>query len=273
MMKLSFLLAVATALATAQAGAANAPAEPEVRARNSPEAIADLCRFARRGDAESQYELAFLYAHGKGGERHDDWAAYLFSAASLQGHVFAEKMLRTVTWPVASAPPCFTEVIALPPPPSRYPAPPPHIDALVRKLAPQYKLSPQLVLSIIAVESNFNTAAISPKSAMGLMQLIPQTAARFGVINPFDAQQNIRGGMAYLRWLLAYYEGDVVLVAAAYNAGEGAVNQYRGVPPFYETREYVRRVVLRFGNTTQPFDASVTSPSPQIHVLRKVAKR
>ena len=199
--------------------------------------------------------------------------SYLFTAASLQGHVFAEKMLRTVTWPVASAPPCFTEVIALPPPPGRYPPPPPHIDALVRKLAPQYKLSPQLVLSIIAVESNFNTAALSPKNAMGLMQLIPQTAARFGVINPFDAQQNIRGGMAYLRWLLAYYEGDVVLVAAAYNAGEGAVNQYRGVPPFYETREYVRRVVLRFGNTTQPFDASVTSPSPQIHVLRKVAKR
>jgi soluble lytic murein transglycosylase-like protein len=243
-----------------------------VNPRNSPQAIADLCRLARRGDAESQYELAWLYAHGRGSDRHDDWAAYLFTAASLQGHVFAEKMLRAVTWPVATAPECFTVATALVPAPARYAAPPPHIEALVRRLAPQYQVSPQLALTIIAVESNFNVAALSPKNAMGLMQLIPQTARRFGVLNAFDAQQNIRGGLAYLRWLLAYFEGDVVLVAAAYNAGEGAVNQYRGIPPFYETREYVRRVVARFGSASQPYDALVTAPSPQIHTLRKLAK-
>lgn len=261
------VLASLPSLATASDESASVPA-----ARNSPQAIADLCRLARRGDAESQYELAWLYAHGRGSDRHDDWAAYLFTAASLQGHAFAEKMLRAVTWPVATAPDCFTVASTLAPASARFKAPPAHIESLVRRLAPQYQVSPQLVLAIIAVESNFNVTAVSPKNAMGLMQLIPQTAQRFGVRNAFDAQQNIHGGLAYLRWLLAYFEGDVVLVAAAYNAGEGAVNQYRGVPPFYETREYVRRVVGRFGSTAQPFDAKVTTPSPQIHVLRKLAK-
>ena len=88
---------------------------------------------------------------------------------------------------------------------------------------PSTRSQPQLVLSVIEAESNFDTVALSPKNAKGLMQLIPETAARFGVRNSYDPAQNIRGGMAYLRWLLAYFEGDVTLVAAAYNAGEGAV--------------------------------------------------
>ncbi|MDP1692318.1 MAG: transglycosylase SLT domain-containing protein [Burkholderiaceae bacterium] len=265
---------LAIALFALPAWPSHATVSEAVRAvtpRNSPEAMAELCRLARRGDADAQYELAWLYAHGRGSERHDDWAAYLFTAASLQGHAFAEKMLKAVNWPVANAPACFTVASVLPPASARHAAPPPHIEALVRKLAPQYQVSPQLVLSIIAVESNFNVTAVSPKAAMGLMQLIPQTAKRFGVRNPFDAQDNIRGGVAYLRWLLAYFEGDVVLVAAAYNAGEGAVNQFRGVPPYDETREYVRRVVGRFGSTRQPFDAKITEPSPQMHSLRRLA--
>ncbi|MES2957714.1 MAG: transglycosylase SLT domain-containing protein [Pseudomonadota bacterium] len=266
------LLLALLATIAAPVCAAASDAGPAVSARNSPQAVADLCHLARRGDAESQYELAFLYAHGRGADRHDDWAAYLFTAASLQGHVFAEQMLRTVTWPVATAPPCFKVASALPPASAAFAAAPPHIERLVRKLAPQYQVSPQLALAIIAVESNFDVTAVSPKAAMGLMQLIPQTAKRFGVVNPFDAQQNISGGLAYLRWLLAYYEGDVVLVAAAYNAGEGAVNLHRGIPPFEETREYVKRVMSRFGHFTQPFDARITSPSPQIRVLRKHGK-
>jgi len=174
------LAALLTCAALPARAAVPETAATAVTARNSPEAIAELCRLARRGDAESQYELAFLYAHGKGGERHDDWAAYLFTAASLQGHVFAEKMLRAVNWPVASAPPCFTVQTTLAPV-GKFAEPPPHIEALVRRLAPQYKVSPKLALSIIAVESNFDVTAVSPKAAMGLMQLIPQTAKRFGV--------------------------------------------------------------------------------------------
>ena len=246
----------------------------EVTARNSAQAVAELCRMARRGDAESQYQLAWIFAHGRGNERRDDWAAYLFFAASSQGHLGARQMLQSVTWPAAEVPGCVsrsnltTAITAA----TVTVAAPPHIDKLVRRLAPQYQVPPQLALAIIAVESNFDVAALSPKNAMGLMQLIPQTAKRFGVRNAFDAQQNIRGGLSYLRWLLAYFEGNVALVAAAYNAGEGAVDRHRGVPPFDETREYVRRVIARVGNSVQPFDARVAAPSPQLREPRKPAK-
>jgi soluble lytic murein transglycosylase-like protein len=94
------------------------------------------------------------------------------------------------------------------------------------------------------------------------MQLIPQTAARFNVRNPFNATDNVRGGLAYLRWLLAYYQGQVALAAAAYNAGEAAVDRYRGVPPFPETRDYVKRVQRLFPRELHPYDAGVVAPSP-----------
>lgn len=249
---------------------------PAVIARNSPQAMAELCRQARRGDAEAQYQLAWLFAHGRGEERRDDWASYLFFAAASQGHVDARRMLASVTWPAAEVPTCLTTselpkrtVLA----PSVEVKAPAHIEKLVRRLAPQFRVDPKLVLTIIAVESNFDSYAISRSAAMGLMQLIPQTARRFGVHNAFDAQQNIRGGLAYLRWLLAYYEGDVSLVAAAYNAGEGAVDRHRGIPPFDETREYVRRVMARFGSGPHAFDAKVTPPSPQLHEMREAALR
>jgi soluble lytic murein transglycosylase-like protein len=145
---------------------------------------------------------------------------------------------------------------------------PPHILSIVTRLAPEFHVPPQLALAIIEAESNFNPAALSPKNAKGLMQLIPETAARFNVRNPYDPAQNIRGGMAYLRWLLAYFEGDVQLVAAAYNAGEGAVERYRGVPPYLETRAYVRKIVQAVGPVPQPFDARVTPPSPQLPLIR-----
>jgi soluble lytic murein transglycosylase-like protein len=262
------------ALAASSALAADAPeAGTAIAARNSAQAVAEMCQMARRGDAESQYQLAWLFAHGRGDERHDDWASYLFFAAASQGHLDAKRMLQSVTWPPATVPDCLTRSTAAAPLPATLAvAAPPHIEKLVRRLAPQYQVPPQLALAIIAVESNFNVAALSSKNAQGLMQLIPQTAQRFGVRNAFDAQQNIRGGMAYLRWLLAYFEGNVTLVAAAYNAGEGAVNQHRGVPPFDETREYVRRVVARVGNAPLPFDARITLPSPQLQQFRKVAK-
>lgn len=244
-----------------------------VSARNGAQAVAEMCRMARRGDAESQYQLAWVFAHGRGDERRDEWAAYLFFAASSQGHHDAKRMLQSVTWPAAEVPECFTRsALTAPAPVTLAVAAPPHIEKLVQRLASQYRVSPQLALAIIAVESNFNVAALSTKNAQGLMQLIPQTAKRFGVNNPFDAQQNIRGGMAYLRWLLAYFEGNVALVAAAYNAGEGAVNFHRGVPPFDETREYVRRVIARVGSAAQPFDARVTAPSPQLQQMSKIAK-
>ena len=86
------------------------------------------------------------------------------------------------------------------------------------------------------------------------MQLVPETASRFNVGNPYDVKDNLRGGLAYLRWLLAYYRGQVALAAAAYNAGEAAVDRYRGIPPFPETRDYVRRVLRLFRNEWHAFD-------------------
>ena len=133
-------------------------------------------------------------------------------------------------------------------------------------------VSPALVLAVMGIESAGRSDAVSTKGAVGLMQLIPATAERFNVRNPYDPGQNIRGGMAYLRWLLAYFEGDVALVAAAYNAGEGTVERYRGVPPYLETRAYVRRILALAGIASHPYDASVTAPSPRLRQIRDPAR-
>jgi len=110
-------------------------------------------------------------------------------------------------------------------------------------------VAPELVASVIAVESNFNPNAVSWRSACGLMQLLPQTAKRFGVANIFDPQQNIEAGTRYLKELLLRYNGDLALTLAAYNAGPVRVGQYRSVPPYRETRDYVRRVTEKFQKT------------------------
>jgi hypothetical protein len=110
-------------------------------------------------------------------------------------------------------------------------------------------VAPELVASVIAVESNFNPNAVSWRSARGLMQLMPETAARLGVTKIFDPQQNIEAGTRYLKELLSRYNGDLSLTLAAYNAGPDRVEQYRSVPPYRETRDYIRRVTEKFRNT------------------------
>ena len=105
-------------------------------------------------------------------------------------------------------------------------------------------VDPSIVRAIIHAESAYNPNALSRVGAQGLMQLMPATARRFGVTNAFDARQNIHGGVQYLAWLLRRFKGDLTLAAAGYNAGEGAVDKYKGVPPYSETRRYVERVRL-----------------------------
>ena len=117
------------------------------------------------------------------------------------------------------------------------------IAALIRKKAPQYGVDPRMALGVALAESNLDARAVSPKNAQGVMQLIPDTQDRFGVHKPFDAEQNINGGLAYLKWLQNRFGGNLKLVAAAYNAGEGNVDRYGGIPPFPETQHYVRRVL------------------------------
>jgi soluble lytic murein transglycosylase-like protein len=113
------------------------------------------------------------------------------------------------------------------------------INAVVESIAAQHSLPPQLIHSVIQVESNYNPNAVSPKGALGLMQLIPSTARRFGVLDAFDPVENIQGGAKYLKYLLDLYNNDYRLALAAYNAGEAAVAKYGDVPPFAETRNYV----------------------------------
>ncbi len=244
-------------------------------ARDLPRALALYCRAARQGDAVSQFNLGWIYANGRGVRRNDALAAYFFAAAAEQGIEQARHMLDVVGGQVTEVPECMHDPVrAEPAPAAKSPAfqiasaAPKKLVELVRRMAPDYRVEPQLVLAIMAIESNFDSAAVSPKKAMGLMQLVPDTAARFNVKDAYDPKQNIRGGLAYLRWLLAYFEGDLTLVAAAYNAGEGTVERYRGVPPYAETRSYVRRIVLAMGSAVHPFDASITQPSPQLRSIR-----
>jgi hypothetical protein len=108
-------------------------------------------------------------------------------------------------------------------------------------------LDPRLVEALIRVESAFNTRAVSDKGAMGLMQLMPSTALELGVEDAFDVEENLRGGTAYLRSLLDRFSGNLTLALAGYNAGPGAVEKYRGVPPYRETTDYVQRVLAAYG--------------------------
>ncbi len=127
------------------------------------------------------------------------------------------------------------------------------IKALVEKLAPKFGLDPRLVLAVISVESSFMTHAVSSAKTQGLMQLIPATAARFGVRDPFNPEDNLRGGMAYLQWLLKRFKGSVALALAGYNAGEGAVDRYKGIPPYKETRNYVEKIRRLYDRRTHPY--------------------
>jgi soluble lytic murein transglycosylase-like protein len=115
-------------------------------------------------------------------------------------------------------------------------------------------LDPALVLAVIQVESNFEPKARSPKNAQGLMQLLPETAERFGVQDLLDPIQNLQGGMAYLSWLLERFEGDVRFSVAAYNAGEGAVEKYQGIPPYAETQAYVAKIASLYPHAAHPLE-------------------
>jgi soluble lytic murein transglycosylase-like protein len=229
------------------------------------------CEAARDGDPEAMYALGWMYANGRGVARSDALAAYLFARAAAAGHSYAAQMQRYVGSDGGTMPDCMKDAEPDAPampvgegvdPFANLPPDKRKIADLVAKAAPQYEVEPRLALAVIATESNFRPEAQSIRDARGLMQLIPGTAARFKVKNRLDVRENVRGGLAYLRWLLAYYQGQVPLAVAAYNAGEAAVDKYKGVPPYPETRDYVRRVSRLFPNQRHSFDPRVTPPSP-----------
>ncbi len=236
------------------------------------------CEASRLGSTEAQYRLGMLYAFGRGVPESRELAASLFSVAALQGHDEARNMLDTIHLSSSALPECVLQAVlpaqgetlqAV----SRSDA---QLDQLLNKL-PKNKqwvlelvdkqarwnaVDPRLILSIIAAESNFQVGARSPKSAMGLMQLIPETAERFNVRNAYNATQNIKAGLRYVQWLLSYYQGSVPLALAAYNSGEGTVDRYGGVPPYKETRLYVKRIMALYGRATHPYDGVAGKVSP-----------
>ena len=138
------------------------------------------------------------------------------------------------------------------------------LQELVASAASRYGVDAGLITSVIAVESNFDPKAVSPKNARGLMQLLPETAARFGVKDVFDPKENIDAGTRYLRELLDTYHNDVTLALAAYNAGPDRVQQYGSVPPFRETLSYVRRVKRTYANGKSAPAGSTAKPSSAI---------
>jgi len=120
------------------------------------------------------------------------------------------------------------------------------IENAVKKISAKYKVDERLVMAIIKQESNFNSNAVSASGAQGLMQLMPATAKGLGIMNPFDPEQNIEGGVKHLRGLIDKYRGNLVLALAAYNAGGGNVDKYGGVPPYAETQNYVKRILSNY---------------------------
>ena len=296
--RLLAVLAVAFGAALPVAGVQAAPSERAQIARayehgegvtRNPERAAWLyCEAARDGDADAAWALGWMYANGRGIARNDPRAAALFAWAAGFGHEQAQRMLEMLRSVAPETPDCLRP--ATPPTAWGPPAPEPvvlgglsgtfraadpftnlapwkqPVADLVGKLAPRFGVDPRLALSVIAVESNFDPQARSPKNARGLMQLIPETAARFNVRDAFDPRQNVQGGLAYLRFLLAYYRGDVALAAAAYNAGEKAVDRHGGIPPFAETQAYVQKVLGLYRSPRHPFDP-VHAPSASGVVL------
>jgi soluble lytic murein transglycosylase-like protein len=255
--------------------------------KDQKQAAALYCVAARDGDAEALFGLGWMYANGRGVARDDATAAALFAHAAAAGHEHARRMLERVGSEPGLLPPCMDapatqdalaadalspDASAVEPYADPFAALSPRkqkIIEIARNLAPRFEIEPALALAVIATESNFEPDARSPKDARGLMQLIPETAARFNVRNAYDVHDNMRGGLAYLRWLLSYYRGEVALVAAAYNAGEGTVDRYGGVPPFPETRDYVRRVLRLFHRSWHPYDPALVTPSKVADTVRR----
>lgn len=217
------------------------------------------------GSAEGYYRAGRIHRTFDGSEENLKTAACFFSAASVLGHHQSQweldrleerVSLSTMSCSGNYAPLSVIAYFDLDRYVSGLSLPRQKIVGLIRTLAPLYGVDPRLALAVATVESNLDPLAVSPKQAMGVMQLIPETAERFNVRKPFDPEQNIRGGLSYLRWLHRYFAGDTSRIVAAYNAGEKAVDRYGGIPPYDETVMYVARVLAFSGR-----DISVLPPT------------
>jgi hypothetical protein len=126
------------------------------------------------------------------------------------------------------------------------------LDWIIFRAGEKEGVDPRFIHAVIKQESRYDTHAVSHVGAEGLMQMMPATAKRFGLKDPFDPQANVEAGTKYLKWLLKRFDGDVSLALAGYNAGEGSVDKYKGVPPYTETQNYVKKIVSDYGKTYHP---------------------
>lgn len=238
-------------------------------------------------DANAQFAMGWLYSMGKGVDVNHDLAAFFFTLAGKRGHRDAASWLaKTPGNPaLADLPACMEkpvipvksveapvqsggetaaskEEVSVPSTPLSYPKGP--IYRLVQKHAPSYDIEVDFAMAVIAVESGFDPNAKSAKNAQGLMQLMPETQARFNVKDAYNPEQNIKGGLSYLRWLLAYFRGDIELVLAAYNAGENNVLKYRGIPPFPETQSYIKRIARYYNKKQHRYQHDLDTRHPPL---------
>jgi soluble lytic murein transglycosylase-like protein len=247
-------------------------------------AEASYCSAAKLNSAEAFVRLGWMYANGRGVTRNDAIAGSLFKRAAALGDETAQRLSDMINAGSEVLPPCLipqtakksieTAPLKSLPKPSTLPKVTAYSQIaagdkgkfinIVLSLAKDLKLDPRLALAVMRSESGYDPQALSTKGALGLMQLIPETAERFGLTDPSDPDQNIRGGMTYLKWLLSYFRGDVVMTLAAYNAGEKTVEKFGGVPPYPETMAYVQRIRSVYPVDFHPFDeraAAYRTPS------------
>ncbi|MBL8477990.1 MAG: transglycosylase SLT domain-containing protein [Sterolibacteriaceae bacterium] len=227
--------------------------------RNAPLAIRLYCDAAITGSAEGFFRIGRILARGPAHLRNPALAnAYLAQAVQLGHHGAIDYFDESVPFAPLDGDCSKLEVAPITEPfdldgylaglsPTRR-----RVADLIRRHAARSGVDVRIALAVAMAESNLDTLAVSPKNAQGVMQLIPGTQERFGVVDAFDPESNIRGGLAYLRWLKSRFDGDWPLVVAAYNAGEGSVDRYQGIPPFRETQAYVRRVLFFAGQASRP---------------------
>ena len=218
--------------------------------QNYTKAYRLYCLAALQKDPIASYNIGWMYFNGRGRERNINTALGWFQRSSELGSKHGKRMVKRFPNTIAKIDkncPIFTKGMEV----NKN-----HIRVWVELISPEFNIDPKLVLNVIKVESNFNHTALSNKNAQGLMQLIPETAVRFGVKDVWNPVENILGGVAYLNWLMNHFDSKLHLVLAAYNAGESAVEKYQNVPPYRETRGYVLRIMQNYLKSTSVITSS-----------------
>lgn len=232
--------------------------------KNPQKAVKWYCKAAVKGSIDAQRNLAWMFLNARGIEKNEALAVRWFKAAAKSGDQYSQQMLSRLNADLQTK---KSVCVVLPTPyweTKKCSKSCKKVVKIVHDIAPGYNMEPRLILALIHQESNFKIKARSHKGAIGLMQLMPETAKRFGVKNIWDPEQNIKGGTRYLVWLLKRYQGNVTLTLAGYNAGENAVARYKGIPPYKETQNYVKRIMKVYGKSHHPYEKSVTMITKQI---------